>query len=376
MALVLNWQRKLGYQKDPFDTNIPTPVKKYIIGTEHLQERLNLFLIKEEQFGTISGEKGCGKTMLLRWMDEELAPQRSHMQQYMDAKVMHAPDTIVSTLLKNRLSLLEKGLRKFMKGKKDPRQQLLQHLAKEKKTVLLVDNAGYLNDAGIALFAEIKEKTRTHIIFADTAERLKRLGLGDAKLHDTLKLALPTYTGQHCHDILQRRIEGAGSSETYPFSEQEVQRLAKHADNNPTKLLQGARERAIELSLKTVSAPPTRAEPERKGGFLSIKIEKKPSVVIETPEILDVPESIIAEKAAEQERAKANNAEDADLLANVISATENVAQDTQKKESSVRGEKGNDQIIAQLAKEFEKNTSSQKKPVAKRSPVKKKTKKK
>jgi type II secretory pathway predicted ATPase ExeA len=263
-ALVLDWQKKLGFRKDPFDTGIPQPVARHIVGMEELQERMNLFLIKDERFGTVRGGKGMGKTMFLRWAEHELAPQKTHLQHYIDASKSDSRESIVSQLLKERLTFIERFRKKPLKASAEEKERtLLERLAHEDRNVLLVDNAGSLGEEELGLIMMIIERTPTHAIFADTRERLAKMKLPQ----DRLQLELPTYTREQLIEILQRRIESAGGRGTYPFSEQDLASLTKRMPS-PADLFVHARERAIELSLKAAPAPKSDSK------FLSIKVQR------------------------------------------------------------------------------------------------------
>lgn len=267
MALVLDWQKKLGYKKDPFDPAPQTPAKRYIVGLEDIQQRINLFLIKEERIASLSAEQGTGKTTLLKWVDEELAPQKTHAQHYIDAKLMPKADQIIDSLVKSRISLLEKTFSKVTSASPEVKMQfLLKKLASENKNVLIIDNAGSLEKSALDMLQDITVKTPTHIILADTEASLKALEV-KAQMH----LKLPTYRDDQLAELVQRRIESAGGSGTHPFDDTELHTLFKKSERNPAKLLALARERAIELSLK--SAPAPAPEPTK---FLTIKVEKKP----------------------------------------------------------------------------------------------------
>ena len=191
MTLVLDWQKKLGYSRDPFDPNIPKPASKYLVGVKALQERVNLFLIKDERFGTIAGDKGRGKTMFLTWIDEELAPQKTHLQHYIDARQSKRED-IVNLLLASRLTFMEKISRSPLKAP-NKEELLLKRLSTEHKNVLIIDNAGELAKAELDFIAHVITTTKTHVIISDTKEQLARLNIPEY-LIDKLKIHLPEYT--------------------------------------------------------------------------------------------------------------------------------------------------------------------------------------
>jgi type II secretory pathway predicted ATPase ExeA len=271
VGLVLDWQKKLGYKSDPFDVAVPVPAAKFIIGMHDLQEKVNLWLIKDERFGTVAGEKGTGKTMFLQWMNEQLAPQKSHAQHYLDASIMKK-EQIITTLLSTRLTLFERMSKAPLKASaQEQENMILQRLAQEQKNVLLVDNASSLGKQELEFLMTVISKTPTHVLLADTQSHLNKLNL--ASFSDKLKLEVPSYSNSQLTELLEKRIRAVGGSGTFPFDDEEVSKLIKKADRNPAKLLQCARERAIELSLKVQSAP--KPAPSTQGGFLSIKVQKQ-----------------------------------------------------------------------------------------------------
>ncbi len=282
VALVLDWKKKLGYTRDPFEPAPPSPASRYAVGFEDVQERFNLFLIKHERLATLSGEPGTGKTLFLAWAQEQLkAGYKTHA---IDAERHGTADALRDAVLSGSVSLLARALRNpLRKGADEKRALLLKNLSAGKQ-ILLIDNAGALSPEALALLKEIMDATQTHIVLADTKERLERGQPRGAHL----ALKTPAYTHAQLASILERRIAGAGGSGTFPFDGEQLAALVRKADGNPARLLALARERAIELSLKVATppkgqAPVPRADappaPDRKvGGFLSIRIERGPDV--------------------------------------------------------------------------------------------------
>ena len=71
-SFILDWESELGYSENPFKIKILSPVTNYIAGYEKEKNRINLFIINNEKFGIISGQYGAGKTILLKWLYEQL----------------------------------------------------------------------------------------------------------------------------------------------------------------------------------------------------------------------------------------------------------------------------------------------------------------
>lgn len=272
MALILDWKKKLGYKNDPFTQEIPKPAAKFLVGLDDIQEQFNLFLIKEYRFGTIKGDNGQGKTMFLRWVDESLQ-DRKYRAEYIDAK---ETKNLLEHLIGKTTSTLS---RKFSKSKTpDEKYDLLIGKFQKKRYVLLIDNAGSLSKADMDFLNDVIDKTTAHIVLADEKDRLKKLSYDSA---DKLKAELPEYTHEQLTNMLERRIESVGGAGTFPFDEKTLKDLTKKCKGNPSMLLELAREKAIELSLrvrrvpkpaKAASAP--RPADEKRIGFLGIRIER------------------------------------------------------------------------------------------------------
>lgn len=264
VALVLDWQKKLGYRKDPFRQDILRPLSHFIVGTTGLQERFNLFLIKGEQYGTITGVPGSGKTTFLSWIHEQLAKSKQYIPQYLDAEKAKSRANLTQQLLLGSLGFLGKRLAK-KKSQAKQEAMLKKRLAK-KRPILLIDNAGMLEDDALSLLKDILG-WQAIVVLSDTEKSIKGL---DAP--DKLKLTMPSYSTEELADLIRGRIEAAGGSGLFPFSDEEIQRLVREAEYNPRELLRLARERAIELSLKVTQQPRPQEKPRR---FLSIRIAKE-----------------------------------------------------------------------------------------------------
>lgn len=264
MSLVLDWKKKLGYRNDPFHTDIPRPVHRFLVGLDDLQEKFNLFLIKNHRVGMLSGEKGAGKTMFLRWVEESLR-DRKYRAAYLSGRGRNVLEDLTHDGIFAR----------FRKRTPDDRYKALLKRLRKRRYVFLVDDAGSLDKANTELLLDILDKTETHVLLADTPEKLKKIDLTDQ-----LKAALPDYGHEQLVEILARRITAAGGSGTFPFEDSHLKGLTKKAKGSPAKLLELAREQAIELSLK-VKRPPEQSQEQ--SGFLGIRIDRGEKPQVEEP---------------------------------------------------------------------------------------------
>lgn len=349
MGLVLDWKKKLGYTKDPFEQVVFLPVGKYVTGLQEQKEKFNLFLIKEDTYGTVSGERGTGKTTFLSWMEEQLGG--SIKAAYIDASEKSKRAQFTDALLGEKASFFARKISKTLdKPQAEKEQLLMKKLAV--RHVVLIDNAGSLAKDTQELLMQIMEKTPTHVVCADTKERLAKLDLQN----DKLGLRTQNYSSSELITILRKRIESAGGSGTFPFEDEQLEKLAEQADGNPAKFLALTREKAIELSLKTGKPPKKAAEPAPEGvkrlGFFNIKFVDPDEKKVE--ETKPAPTSAV------------EHHEDAAMLAQIVQPeTRSIEQKAQPREEHDTA--AIDRMIKQLAEE----TPAQKKASAKKTTKKK-----
>ncbi|NJL44137.1 MAG: hypothetical protein HC945_02365 [Nitrosarchaeum sp.] len=108
--LVLDWQAKLGYARDPFEDRFVLPVSASFVGAEKEREKINLFILKGQRFGTIHGDAASGKSVLLRWVAEQVERGKEHL----DVALVEEKENLVDErklfawLLRGRLHVLER----------------------------------------------------------------------------------------------------------------------------------------------------------------------------------------------------------------------------------------------------------------------------
>ncbi|MDD9953803.1 MAG: ATP-binding protein [Candidatus Woesearchaeota archaeon] len=368
MALVLDWKKKLGYTEDPFAEEVKHPVRDYIVGTKPVQEKFNLFLIKNQQFGTVAAEEGMGKSTFLEWIAEELERSGKNKAHYLNAKYHGTQTKLLDAFVRENFSFFTRSslLKKPAEAKYE---KLIVKLAKNNH-VLLIDNASNLSKEASQLLASIMTKTPTHILFADTKANLKKLGLS-GMFEDKLKVTIKEYTKENLMDMIKYRIEGAGSVGIFPFKEKELEKLIKKANHNPKKLLHITRDKAIELSLKVTELPEPPAKvisAERRGRLFSIKIQrggedmevadeqpepgttKEPRPPVRTVKKKEAPVAI--EPLSEETQ------HDADMLSEIIETTANDEPDevvvVEEKKPKKKRKTKDDKLIADLLGEKKK----------------------
>ncbi len=260
MGFVLDWQKKLGYKKDPF---MPEPDKKistYFVDREQEREKLNLFVIKQHRFGIVHGPKGVGKSTLVGWLQEQLGVRVRRVS--FAGKVVTKPKDFFEQFLHESLNVVEKKVtRPQEKLKKDEMEPFLLQKLRKKRVLVIVDDAQLLVKQNKDLLKHLLEacpQSQVLLVLERVLKEHEHYGA------DQLKLALEDMSEAGLEAMLKRRIELAGGVGTYPFDKKEIQGLITKAKSNPVKLLELARERAIELSLKAGPPPKPKPKPKRK----------------------------------------------------------------------------------------------------------------
>ncbi len=244
MSLVLNWYRKLGYRKDPF---VDKPTKK-IIGLESLKNKINLFLLRNEQLAIIRGDDGMGKSSFVMWMDKELQFKRK----------VHDINLRIITSREKLETLLDSITRPFYKSllkderTKEERLQDIYSILQKKTHLLVIEDARLLNNAQITLLNQMLEKSKLQIILLDTPDAIRKNPLN---VSPAISVTIPKYKDEELEKILQERIEAAGSVGIFPFDKKTFHHLTGKSSSNPRELLHLARDKAMELSLKNLELP-------------------------------------------------------------------------------------------------------------------------
>ncbi len=260
MGFVHDWKKVLGYKSDPFVQWPRKRAQEFIVNRDRERERLNLFIIKNERFGILHGSRGAGKSLLLRWLAEEVRQKVF----FIDAE---QAQHFTNTLFEIVVPVVERRVRQVReKLSPDVRRSLLIERLRKRRFLLLIDNAQHLTKEGKALLQELFTACpEGQFLFV-----LERL----VKEYESwpFLLELGEMSVASLKELIAKRIALAGGVGTHPFSEKELEQLITKAKKNPAKLLTLARERAIELSL-TAGPPPKPASkaPEKASRPVAVK---------------------------------------------------------------------------------------------------------
>lgn|GEM_PF-2122515 len=261
MGFVHDWQKALGYHKDPFVEVPSKSVEQYFVDREAEREKLNLFIIKRHRFGTISGPKGSGKTALLCWLQQELTKHR-HKTIMLTGKILEHRKPFFDYLLNGTLHIIEKTVtRPHEKLKKDEVETFLLQKLRKRHVIFLVDEAQLLIKENKELLKTIlRECPESQVLLV--LERVLKEHAEWGK--DELAMELGGMGIDALKQLIGKRIALAGGVGIHPFSNAELEGLIAKVKQSPVKLLVLARERAIELSLKAGPPPKTRPTPPEK----------------------------------------------------------------------------------------------------------------
>lgn len=325
MALVLDWQKKLGYRKDPF---VDKPTHD-LVGLPLIRQKINLFLLKNQKLALIDGDTGMGKSSFVLWLKRELRGKR----RIREVVLKEVPgDKLEAHLIRLTEELYKKipffdklyeQMTNVQRTKELEHKELVARLKKE-ALLLVIEDANKLSKAHATLLNELLEQTKLEIILLDTKVK------NPFSMKHGLKVSLRKYTDADLTTLLQRRIEGVGSVGTFPFDNKELKKLFKKAEGNPRKLLAAARDRAVDLSLKglplpekpkpepkeVVEKPKKKTSKGKKFNFLgNIKVE----VVDESKRPPQAPKKQVKkEHSKEEHELSEETLEDAELLKKMV----------------------------------------------------------
>ncbi len=281
--LVLNWTRIFCWHDDPFKEYMLYPLDEFFVLDKEKRSVLNHLLVKGEAYGTITGDKGSGKTALIHWIAWELNAHHPEVVPCLiDCSEKKVNDIeLIKQLMYPFLNMYQKTVsRPFEEMNAQELSAYIKSKVGGKPFVLLIDEPYNIGEKGLdVLLALQKTGMRFQLIVAGEKEEVKKSPLGKG-LKDSLKFELDGLDLSQTALFLRKRIEAVGGEGTYPFDQQTLKLLHDHARGNPLKILALAKEKAIQLS-----------------------IDHKEEIVAQQEEILKAREEAARQKA-EEERQK------------------------------------------------------------------------
>src|SRR3989338_3269746 len=106
---LIEWYKRLKFEVNPFEDEIIHPIDDYLCGYVEEKKKLNLFVLEKQPFGMVQGEKGFGKTILLKWLQEQLAPHnKKYVVWYLKTNDLKTEQDLIKTLTEPVLTGLSK----------------------------------------------------------------------------------------------------------------------------------------------------------------------------------------------------------------------------------------------------------------------------
>lgn len=249
-SLVLKWTRVFCWRDDPFKQELLYPLQEFIVIEKEKKSALNHFLVKGEDFGTITGDAGTGKTAFLHWIKWELD---THHPEVVACLIDSTEKRVTESMLRKQimtpfLNMYQKTVSRPFEGMTN--EQVVGYMKEKtgkKPFVLLADEPQNLTEKALDILAAVqKSGIKIQVIVAGQKEELKKSGI---KGRDSLKFELEGLDTALTTQMLSKRIEAVGGTGVYPFDQQSIKLLREHAKGNPLKLLELAKEKAIQLSI-------------------------------------------------------------------------------------------------------------------------------
>lgn len=295
----LDWYKELSWKSNPFDPMLLKPVEGLIAGREEERKKLNLFVINRHAFGSISGEKGVGKTMLLHWLRVQLVRHEDKVApDYINAKTVQTARDLLRNILEPTLNLYEKTISKlyFSMSAKNLKPYLMQKLAnrhqardrllnmydsifskpytelntenivyacaflrskltKTKMLILLIDDVENLSEKNLDLLKKLyAAKVPLQLVVAGTPEGVLRVQKALPELSDFLGIDLSSMNVAEVTMMIQKRISHVGGVGLFPFDDEIIAEMHQSAKGNPRLFLELSYDHSVKMSLAVVGA--------------------------------------------------------------------------------------------------------------------------
>ncbi|MFH0870416.1 MAG: ATP-binding protein [archaeon] len=245
---VLEWDRALGFKSDPFADKIFTPINQFLVNRVEEKEKLNWFFIKGYFYGTILGEQGVGKTMLLKWLEDRLKKYNRIHAVYINAAVFKEQVNIPQQMLFPLLSVYEKMVSKpHTKPLSIEPITLIKKKLGSKSIALLIDNAQHLTEKNLELLKQLRnDGLRFQVLVTSAPNEYKKSRLGELG-QDDLDITLRRLNFAEAKEMIAKRVQGFGGTGIAPFDDETLQALYDRADKNPREFLHLCRDEAIRI---------------------------------------------------------------------------------------------------------------------------------
>ncbi len=249
---IIEWDKELGWKQNPFISKIGYPPDKFIAGYNEERLKINLFVIKKYFFGIITGDKGAGKTALLRWMEYELSKHKDKLYaNFILGKTLTNERETLKYMVMPLLGPLHKIINKQEKLSVNNIYDFLKKKLAKKRLILLIDDVNEISDLSRTLLKSLFETDlQIQVIVSGTKEEIEKSEIKEITNKESLRINLPKLEFAELRLMLKKRIEAVGGKDILPFTDEEIKRLIKKSDNNPKKLLELCYNDATEISVE------------------------------------------------------------------------------------------------------------------------------
>jgi len=250
-TFVLNWEKELGFTGNPFKDEILAPVSDHIAGYEKERDKINLFIINNYKFGVVTGEHGSGKTIILKWLSEQLGEYEDKIiVRYLRGNRLTGNVSLIKTIVDPMLTLYDKRVEKIgTEVDIEKNTAVLRKKLGSKKLVLLIDDIHGISKENIASLNRMYATLNLQVVATSVKEsQIPFETTGDFKEH--LKIHLKGISLEDSEKMIKKRIGHFGGKGIEPFDEKHIGKIHKEADSNPHAILNLCQHYAIEASLK------------------------------------------------------------------------------------------------------------------------------
>lgn len=250
---IIDWEKRLGFSRDPFVDTILKPIERFITGYKEEREILNLFIIENKIFGTISAAKGYGKSTMLCWLSKQLKRfSRKIIVINIDGRILKEGQGFLSSLIFPFLSVFERMGKKHLHMTSQEITELIMKRMGNKKLVLLLDDFNSISKQNLDVLHNLMVSIQIRVILAGLPAKItdfKRHVDSIKEFKDSLRIALKGLDFSNMKNLVMKRVEFFGGIGIEPFNEPYLKRIYNKSEKSPSEMLKSCHNEAMKLSV-------------------------------------------------------------------------------------------------------------------------------
>ncbi len=364
---VFDWTKKLGFKKNPFQSEIPQPIDDFFAGYGEERKDLNYFVLEKHPFGTISGEEGTGKTTVLKWIKSQLKNHKDKVRvAYINASELNKERDLIKGLTLPLMNVYEKNVAKKQEKLRLEKvgKFIYSKLEESQRLLILIDDVGGLPERYLSLFKYFyKNKIGVQIIAAGTEKEIRESNIRHVHEKDWLDISLDGLEYENMKDLLHKRIKNYGQEGIFPFQEEMVESLYQKTEGNPKNFLKECREKAVKLALdkdyiekeREKVEEEKRKRREEEGGLISITLggsdEEAEEEKDELFEMMQAPDEEEQKEIIDEIEEKDSVSEEE--MGEVLEEASEEAESEVKEKKKSKEAEDTEELLEQLTKDFE-----------------------